>query len=210
MVTTLILVPTQMELDCLSDRFQKGIEENNGRIELCGFGVVVSGIRATQLIAEFAPKRVLLIGIAGALSPELQVGDAVEFGEAVCYGIGTGSGDAFISASEMGWKQWPGGTEIADSIHLADDGQMNGNCLLTCCSASATKFDARLRLEKYPTAVAEDMEGFSVAVACRFAGIPLRIIRGISNFAGDRNKNNWRLRDAMLAVEKTISDEAWI
>ena len=115
MVTTLILVPTQLELDCLSDRFRKGIEQNSGRIELCGFGVVVSGIRATQLIAEFAPKRVLLIGIAGALSPELKVGEAVEFGEAVCHGIGAGSGDAFISASEMGWKQWPIGAEISDS-----------------------------------------------------------------------------------------------
>lgn len=210
MVTTLILVPTQMELDCLSDRFRKGIERNNGQIELCGFGVVVSGIRATQRIAELAPKRVLLVGIAGALSPEVQVGEAVEFGEAVCYGIGAGSGDAFISASEMGWKQWPGASGIADSIQLADGGQTNGNCLLTCCAASATEHDARLRREKYPTAVAEDMEGFSVAVACRFAGTPLRIIRGISNLAGDRNKSNWRLRDAMLAVERTISDETGI
>jgi len=48
------------------------------------------------------------------------------------------------------------------------------------------------------------MEGFSVAAACRFAGIPLRIVRGISNQAGDRNKENWRVRDAMHAVEKSI------
>jgi futalosine hydrolase len=162
------------------------------------------------LIAEFAPKRVLLIGVAGALSPEWQVGEAVEFGEAVCYGIGAGSGDGFISAREMGWKHWPRGTEIADSIQLADGSHSNGNCLLTCCSASATEQDVRLRLENYPKAIAEDMEGFSVAVACRFAGTPLRIIRGISNLAGDRNKSNWRLRDAMLAVEKTISHEAGI
>ena len=210
MVTTLILVPTQMELDCLSDRFRKGIERDNGRIELCGFGVVVSGIRATQLMAEFAPKRVLLIGVAGALTPELQVGEAVEFGEAGCYGIGAGSGDGFLSASEMGWKQWPSGTEISDAIQLADEGQASGKSLLTCCSASATELDVRMRLEKYPKAVAEDMEGFSVAAACRFAGIPLRIVRGISNLAGDRNKSNWRLRDAMLAVERTISREAGI
>lgn len=199
-----------MELDCLSDGFRKGVEQNNGRIDLCGFGVIVSGIRATQLIAEFTPKRVLLIGIAGALSPELQVGQAVEFGEAVCYGIGAGSEDAFISASEMGWKQWPGGAEIADAIQLSNGRQTSGNGLLTCCSASATEHEARLRHEKYPKAVAEDMEGFSVAVACQFAGIPLRIVRGISNLAGDRNKGNWRLRDAMLAVEKIISQEAGI
>jgi len=198
-----------MELDCLSDSFREGIDQANGRIELCGFGVVVSGIRTTRLIVEFEPKRVLLIGIAGALRPELAVGESIEFSEAVCYGIGAGSGDGYVSAGEMGWKQWPGAMEIADSIQLGSQ-KTNGICLLTCCSASANDRDVQLRLQKFPTAVAEDMEGFSVAAACRFAGTPLRIVRGISNRAGDRNKDNWRLRDAMLAVEKKISDEARI
>lgn len=210
MVATLILVPTQMELNCLSVSFRKGFERSGGQIELCGFGVVVSGIRTTQLITAFAPKHVWLVGIAGALSLELQVGEAVEFGEAICYGIGAGSGDEFISASELGWKQWPGSLEIADSIQLESEASKQGHSLLTCCSASASENDVRRRLENYPTAVAEDMEGFSVAAACRFAGIPVRIFRGISNRAGDRNKHNWRLRDAMIAVEKRISLEAGI
>jgi len=199
-----------MELDCLSESFSKFIEQANGRIELCGFGVVVSGIRTTQLIAEFAPERVLLLGVAGGLSPGVLVGEAVEFSEVVCYGIGAGSGDGYVSASEMGWKQWPGATEIADSIPLGNDMMTKRICLLTCCSASANDRDVRLRLEKVPMSVAEDMEGFSVAASCHFAVVPLRIVRGISNRAGDRNKDNWRLREAMLAVEKMISQEDWV
>jgi futalosine hydrolase len=51
-----------------------------------------------------------------------------------------------------------------------------------------------------PAAVAEDMEGFAVALACRLAGVPLTIIRGISNTAGDRDHARWRVPEALAAA----------
>ncbi len=204
MVSTLFLVPTQFELECLSISFCEKIQLADNCIELCGFGVVVSAIRTTQLIARHSPERVLLLGIAGALTPGVSVGEAVEFDETVCYGIGAGSGDGFVSAQEMGWNQWPVPPQISDSIRLGTDDRKGSFTLLTCCAASASERDVRLKLKKHPSAVAEDMEGFSVAAACRFAGIPLRVVRGISNRAGDRDKNNWRVGDAMASVEKSI------
>lgn len=204
MVSTLLLVPTEFELGFLSSAFIQRIKNTKGEIRICGFGPIVSAIRTTQLIAEHSPKQVLLTGIAGALDLRIPVGSSVEFDMTICFGIGTGTGEDFISASEMGWSQWPGAPQISDSICLGDDNVAVSGPLLTCCSASANEHDVRLRLKKYPSAVAEDMEGFSVAAACRFAGIPLRIVRGISNRAGDRNQENWQVRDAMLAVEKSI------
>ncbi|NBP89418.1 MAG: futalosine hydrolase, partial [Planctomycetia bacterium] len=49
---------------------------------------------------------------------------------------------------------------------------------------------------------AEDMEGFAVALACRLAGVPCQIIRGISNRAGDRDKAHWQIEPALRAVAK--------
>ncbi len=201
---TLFLVPTQFELDCLSSSFCEGIQHAGSCIALCGFGVVVSAIRTTQLIARHSPRQVLLLGIAGALAPGVSVGEAVEFDETVCYGIGAGFGDGFVSPQEMGWSQWPEPPQISDSIRLGKDDRKGSFTLLTCCAASASEHDVRLKLKKHPSAVAEDMEGFSVAAACRFAGTPIRIVRGISNRAGDRSKENWRVRDAMASVEKSI------
>ena len=204
MVSTLVLVPTEFELEFLSLALLQRIKNSNCEICICGFGPIVSGIRTTQLIAEHSPKQVLLTGIAGALDLRIPVGTSIEFDMAICFGIGAGSGDDFISASEMGWSQWPDAPQISDSIRLCDDNVAACVPLLTCCSASANEHDVQLRLKKHPNAVAEDMEGFSVATACRFTGIPARIVRGISNRAGDRNKENWRVRDAMLAVEKSL------
>jgi futalosine hydrolase len=208
LVSMLLIVPTQFELQFLSSSFREQINETDCRMELCGFGIVVSALRTSQLIARYSPKRVLLIGIAGTLNSRFPIGHAFQFSEVECFGIGAGAGDHYVSAHEMDWRQWPQEPEISGSILLTErsgDNLANQTAtLLTCCSASATDQDVQWKLKKHPKAVAEDMEGFAVAAACRFAGIPLTIVRGISNRAGDRNKENWRVAEAMLAVEKTI------
>ena len=204
MVETLFLIPTQFELGFLSAKWRRMLLDANCQIELCGFGPILSGIRTAQLIATRSPKQVVLIGIAGSYVPSLSLGTAVEFGEAVCYGIGVGSGNEFVIAADLGWQQWPGeiidgsiAGEISDTIKLVGASSRFSSSqehqLLTCCSASADKEDVGIRLRKYPAAIAEDMEGFAVAAACRMAEVPLRIVRGISNVAGDRNKVNWRV-----------------
>lgn len=209
MSSTLLLVPTSFEWDCFSKHFLDQIKRANIEIKLCGFGPIVAAIQTTQSIDRHSPDQVLLAGIAGALSPKIKLGSAVEFDEAICYGIGAGSGAGFQSAGEMGWKQWPDAPEISDIIPLGSSSKpaTERSALLTCCAASANPQDVQMRVNKYANAIAEDMEGFSVAAACRFAGVPLRIVRGISNHAGDRNKTNWRIHEAMAAVEKWILEE---
>ena len=207
MSSTLLLVPTQSEWDCFSKPFLEQIKRANVTIELCGFGPIASAIRTTQLITRHNPDRVMLVGIAGALAPKWRIGTAIEFDDVICFGIGAGSGDGFQSAGEMGWSHWHD-PKISDMLPLAtcSDPESRRLALLTCCAASADDQDVQLRLRKYGSAIAEDMEGFSVAAACTFTGTPLRIIRGISNLAGDRNKANWRVHAAMAAVEESIQE----
>ena len=71
---------------------------------------------------------------------------------------------------------------------------------MTACAASASEADVADRLRLFPAALAEDMEGYGVALACRMASVPLRIVRGISNTAGDRDKRRWRITDALEAA----------
>ena len=202
MVSTLFLIPTPYELNLLSKSFLEELRLGKSLVECCGFGPIVSPIRTTKLTGQYSPKNVVLIGIAGAINPHLRIGSALEFDEAICFGVGAGSGDGFLSSSEMGWSQWHGEPAITDAIKLGPIAKSRANKipvakLLTCCAASADSNDVLLRLRKHPNADAEDMEGFSVAAACRFAGVPLRIVRGISNLAGDRDKVNWRVREAI-------------
>jgi futalosine hydrolase len=206
MVHTLVLVPTDLERRLLAPRLAAA-GGGPGRIELCGFGAVAAAARTAGLVAERRPDRVLLVGIAGRIGDSLRVGEARRFSEVACYGVGAGTGDGFEPAGALGWPQWPGdpaaGGEIGDVIMLTpatSPADPPAGLLLTACAASATAADVALRRAAFPAAVAEDMEGYGVALACRLAGVPLEIVRGISNTAGDRDKARWQIEPALAAA----------
>ncbi|MCX7430163.1 MAG: futalosine hydrolase [Planctomycetia bacterium] len=197
----LILVPTEMERRILAPILAPVVAQGC-RVALCGFGPVAAAARAAQLIAEHAPERVLLVGIAGRIDERLAVGAAYRFDQVACYGIGAGSGGGFVPAAALGWQQWPGDAGAPDQIgDLITCGRGGGaGLLVTACAAAANADDVRLRLQAFPGAVAEDMEGFAVALACRLRGVPFDIVRGISNAAGDRDKSHWQIAAALEAA----------
>ena len=207
MPATLVLVPTEGERRVLAPALAAAAG-GMARVELCGFGPVAAAARTAGLLATHAAARVVLVGIAGRLDERLVVGAAYRFAAVACFGVGAGSDAAFETAESMGWPHWPGdeatATEaIGDVIPLFPvpaAGIAPAGLLLTGCAASATADDLALRRRLFPAAVAEDMEGFGVALACRLAGVPLEIVRGISNTAGDRDKARWQIEPALAAA----------
>jgi futalosine hydrolase len=200
----LILVPTQLELQHASDLNTWQCEKT--LVHICGFGVIASAAKTAALLAQIQPTEVLLIGIAGALSRKLKIGQAYQFSTVACYGVGVGSRENFQTGGEIGWSHWPDDPYIGDCIDLRTSVSVSRPVeqLLTTCAASHSIGEAALHKAKFPIAEAEDMEGFAVAAACQLAGIPLRIIRGISNLAGNRESRDWRIGHAMrAAVELT-------
>lgn len=223
LMKTLILIPTEFERVRLRESLGD-LREHDARMELCGFGVVASAARTASLFSAALFDHVVLVGIAGAIDPQLRVGTAYCFAEVACHGIGAGEGPGFISAGAMGWPLWPGdppseSQEIGDVLpcHVmagegvcGEDGVAGAvGCagqLLTVCAASGSDAEVATRRSLFPNAVAEDMEGFGVAVACRMAGVPLGIIRGISNLAGNRDVACWRIPEALAAAGRLTRD----
>jgi futalosine hydrolase len=158
------------------------------------------------------PDRVILSGISGGMNNRLQVGLAYWFSEVAAYGIGAGAGDQFLTAGEMDWPHWaapdqPEGKNIGDVIELTPTdcpAESHGGLLVTACAASAHPLDVNLRLKKFPSAAGEDMEGFSVALAGKLCGVPVEIVRGVSNHAGDRSKQNWKIQEALAAAAELL------
>jgi len=204
MPRTLILVPTQLERQVVGP-----LLEAAARIVLCGFGPVAAAARTARLLEVEEPARVVLVGIAGRLDDRLAVGRAYRFEQVACHGVGVGSGADFVAAEALGWLQWPGdpddpesSTAIGDTLRCTTGAgpAAGGGLLLSGCSASAGPADVSVRRRLFPDASAEDMEGFAVAVACRLRGVPLDIVRGISNTAGDRDPSAWRVTAALEAA----------
>ncbi len=183
---TLLLVPTELELAEL-----ESLGGFAARVELCGFGPVAAAARTAQLVAQHSPAEVLLLGIAGSFEPvRLPIGSVSSFREVAIDGIGAG------------FPQWAG---VHDRIALAPltRGVLDP-LLLTACTASASPAQAKQRRERFPGVLAEDMEGFGVALACSLAGVPCTIVRGISNAVGERDKSRWRIPEALAAARRIV------
>ncbi len=214
---TLLLFPTELERRRFRD--QGGIDPGYALRGICGFGPVAAAARTAQLVAMLRPRRVLLIGIAGAYDVErFPVGSAVVFTRVAIDGVGAGEGASFQGPPALGFPQWPGspGTTVApveDVLALAAPEGTEAALLLTTCAASDSSAHAADRRARFPSAIAEDMEGFAVALACALARVPCGIVRGISNEVGDRDAAHWRIPAALAEARRValaiLADGDW-
>jgi futalosine hydrolase len=218
---TLVLVPTELELH----RFQDlgGLAGSAAPAllagEPCGFGAVRAAARTAQLVARHSPERVVLVGIAGAYDVQRDpIGSALAFARVALDGIGAGEGRRFLGPSALGFTQWPAATIASqpgeqEALALWLPRDQDGGLLLTTCAASASRAQTARRRERFPAARAEDMEGFSVALACSLANVPCAIVRGISNRVGQRDPARWRIPQALAAARRLLLDllarDAW-
>ncbi len=199
------------------------------QVELCGFGIAAASAMTMRHIMMHHPKRVILAGIAGSFLPQCPPGSACWFSHVLCDGIGVGTDHTFRSAAEMGWNHLDAdakGIPIGDRIELKiPDHAVNAttkHALVSGCAASIDQPSAQRRLARTskmlaktvsnesPMVVAEDMEGFGVAMACRVAGVPLSIVRGISNCAGDRDFAAWKTTESLRAVATLLLESSFL
>jgi futalosine hydrolase len=192
----LVLVPTALEEGHL--RALGGFPAP-ARVALAGFGPVAAAARTMQLLAESVPRRVLLVGLAGSLDPaRAPLASASQFAHVRLDGVGAGSGAAFVPASRLGFPQWADERgAVGEELPLAGGGALG---LLCVCAASGSPEEADLRRARHADAAAEEMEAFGAALACRLAGVPFAVVRGISNLAGERDASRWHVRAALAAA----------
>ena len=216
-MNTLILIPTQLE----ADKLQLALTGNESRIDLavCGFGPVGSAVGTCLLIERNQPDRVVLAGIAGALGKTAEIGQAYAFRSVTMHGIGIAQDGHLLSAAEVGFAELPLTPNSKDSIQ---DGSITLQTsvrvsslpqLLTVCT-SADGFEAASRRRKlFPAAASEDMEGYAVALACAAKGVPLMIIRGISNRAGEADRSQWQIEKSLgqtrAAILRAAAADDW-
>jgi futalosine hydrolase len=77
---------------------------------------------------------------------------------------------------------------------------------ITLNTVTGTQEKAEKIIEKYPEVEIENMEGASFFYVCLKENIPFMSIRSISNYVEDRNKEHWKMEEAIESLNKTVSD----
>ncbi len=80
--------------------------------------------------------------------------------------------------------------------------------VLTVSTVTGTAERAADLLAAHPGALAEAMEGFGVAEAAARAGLPVMELRAVSNAVGPRDRDAWRIGDALAALTDAFGKTA--
>ena len=174
---------------------------------LSGIGKVAAATTAAVLIERFGVQRIVFTGVAGGLAPGVCVGDVVVARhflqhdmdaspifprhEVPGYGRSTFDADADLTArlaraSEQVLRELPSrlGAEVLQAFGMGAPRCHQGLLISGDRFVSTTTESQALR-SSLPEALAVEMEGAAFAQVCHDYGVPLAVVRTISDRADD-------------------------
>jgi adenosylhomocysteine nucleosidase len=169
-----------------------------------GVGKVNAAVAATLLLVYLSPTAVILSGTAGAVDPDLNPGDVVVGTAVRHHDVGTATADAFVrtptrdpASGQLDPVLFSAGDELLAAARRAavgvkpsrpadaDGGPVpkirEGVIVTGDVFMSGSPLREELRRELKASAV--EMEGAAVAQVCARFGVPLLVIRGITDRA---------------------------
>ena len=179
------------ELDSHTEETILGITFHTGKLEgkdvvlaVCGVGKVFAAICAQTMILRYHPECILNIGVAGALAPELQVGDMAIATAAIQHDMDTSAiGDPVGLISGINLVQLPCDLALAEKIALCSEAA--GYRTVRGIVASGDQFIAdpskKAWIRTTFDAIACEMEGAAIVHTCYAAGVQCGVIRSISD-----------------------------
>ncbi|HZO92724.1 MAG TPA: futalosine hydrolase [Candidatus Baltobacteraceae bacterium] len=172
------------------------------RVVPIGVGPVEAAIGAARALAQHRCDVLINAGIAGGFRDRCTIGDAVVVTRDDYAELGLEDGRAFAL---------PPGSELVRTVEAHPrllqpflDGLIPAIAGRGVTSATVTSTTARaLVLAHRFRADVETMEGFAVMRAAQLAGVPAVQIRGVSNYVGDRETNEWNFGAGAAAAVAT-------
>jgi adenosylhomocysteine nucleosidase len=174
---------------------------------LSGIGKVAAATTATLLIQHFGVRRIVFTGVAGGLGPGVKVGDVVlarsflqhdmdasplfPRHEVPLYGRARFDADAALTdALELACermlhtlpRQLDPRTVAAFGLHTP---RLHQGLLISGDRFVATTAESQALQRELPDALAVEMEGAAFAQVCHDFGVPLAVVRTISDRADD-------------------------
>jgi futalosine hydrolase len=200
----LLIVPTEFEFKIL---FPNRELPTDSSIEISPNTIcLISGIGSTYSLIGLSNfslhhstlmksvSKVLLLGIAGVyvqLNSTIQLGEVVQILSETDGNTGA-QANQFLSAKELRWKgNW--------TIHFQESDLFNNLKKVDSLSVQAcsgTKNLAESRKVQFGCEI-ENMEGHAVGLWAKNNHLEFSEIRAISNWVGDRDHHNWRVKEAL-------------
>ncbi|MBW1682478.1 MAG: futalosine hydrolase [Deltaproteobacteria bacterium] len=184
----------------------------NVTLAVVGVGLGSAALSIGSLLGVLAPRAAFMVGSAGALPGSgLETGDLLVCESEILAELGVvrgpGIGDARPLVLPGVRQEIPLDPGLSAALFRAGSvvGRVKKGPALTVVGVSAGARVAETRAERFG-AMAENMEGYALALAGRRFGVPVGEIRGISNPAGDRDRDHWDFKAAREGVQRAVME----
>ncbi|MGW2841490.1 futalosine hydrolase [Streptomyces sp. NPDC001493] len=165
-----------------------------------GVGPAAAAAATAFALASGPYDLVVSAGIGGGFAPAAPVGSLVVASGITAADLGAETPEGFVPVTGLGFGRVlhvPPRSLVREVA--AATGAAAGTVLTVSTVTGSAERAAALRAA-HPGALAEAMEGFGVAEAATALGLPVLEIRAVSNPVGPRDRDAWRIGDALAAL----------
>lgn len=204
-----ILVMTAVAAE--RDAVLRGLSGGNPRfdVRLAGVGPVAAAINTTAALLRSggAYRLVVSAGIAGGFAGRADIGDIVVATAMIAADLGAETPEGFRGVDELGFGETRVDADEATVDRIAEALAAGGRLrvvrgpIVTVSTATGTAATETRHAARIPGVAAEGMEGYGIAAAAQACGVPALEIRAISNRVGPRDRDAWRIGDALASLE---------
>jgi len=180
---------------------------NNWDVIITGVGMVATVFHLTNALHKNSYSQIINVGLAGAINRDLSLGQVVNVVSDEFAFWGSENKGAFLSVFDLNLQsenEKPFENKIITpeqtKFNLEDIQMVNG---LTVQTVTGTALSVDLLL-KYYNADVESMEGAAVFYVANQFNISAAQIRGISNYVEPRNRDNWKIKEALDALNHAV------
>ncbi len=215
----LIVAATWMEVKLLVDELEKveekshllkeyRLNETNIDVLIAGIGTTFTTFHLTNALRDKKYNRVINIGIAGSLTPDLKIGEVVNVVSEEFADLGIEKRDEFLTLFDSGFMD---ANEFPFEQGILKSSNTNGWLNLKKVKGITTnksygRESSITEIKGKFTAHIESMEGAAVFYICNWLGVDCYQIRAISNYVEPRDSAKWNIPLALENMTNSILD----
>lgn len=204
----LITAATPFELEKIQAIWPQGQYQSvfNLQYFTSGVGSILSTHALTLLLSKKSYDFILHVGVAGAIDQNLKLGQVVEVIQDQFGDLGVEEKDgSFISIFEMGL--------IDNKQNIFKDGQLESpsdfKFLPKVTASTVNKVtgseESIKKLKENNPAQIETMEGAAITYVSKSFNTNCLQIRAISNYVEPRNRDNWKIDEALTKLAEVVN-----
>lgn len=173
-----------------------------------GVGMLATAISITRMVLEDKPDLIIQAGIAGCFDESVALGKPLAIKEENLADMGVEEDGKWKDIFDL--KLEKSSYHPFERRKLPNPWLQKFNLLklpevsaVTINEISTNKERIQLIRKKYEP-VTESMEGAALHYVCREAGIPFIQLRAVSNYIGERDKSNWKIKEAIDNLNQAL------